>query len=204
MRFAMGIFLGSLVLGCGSTDGKPAATSLDKSELPVGENAVAEKGTITPEPAALPPAPEPEKEIYAKSFINKPAPAFVVEEWMTEDPSREGKMVLIDFWATWCGPCIKAIPELNQYHRQHKDRLAVIGVSDETSEEIREYKGPKINYAIALDPQKRMSNELEITGIPHLILVDPTGVVRWQGYPFEPGHEFTEAVLDELLDTYVP
>jgi len=113
-------------------------------------------------------------------------------------------MLLIDFWATWCGPCLETIPKLNQFHRRHKDRLAIIGISDETADEVRAHKGAKIHYAVAIDTQRRMYQDLAIEGIPHLILVDPTGIVRWEGFPLLKGHELTEDVLDELLDTYVP
>ena len=200
----IGLLLAGLMAGCGSPAAGPGDASLETAPRTTEKTALPETPN-EPAPAPLPPAPVPDKTIYAKSFINKPAPKFVVEQWLSPKvPDREGKMVLIDFWATWCSPCLKAIPELNQLHRKYKDRLVVIGVSDETSEKVKALETPRIDYALAIDPQRRMYGELRIQGIPHVIIVDPTGIVRWEGYPLQKGHELTEEVVDDLLDTYVP
>src|SRR6267143_1811278 len=87
-----------------------------------------------------------EKQIWAKSLLNQKAPELVVEKWLSKEPDRKGKFVLIDFWATWCGPCRKAIPELNALHKKFGDKLVVIGVSDETEAKVRAMKDPKIEY----------------------------------------------------------
>ncbi len=211
MRFSwglLGILLGGMLAGCGSAAVDSSKSSAEKT-LVSRETNKAEKHqpeTVpkyqTP-PPSLPDAEVPVKPLYAKSFINKPAPEFVVEEWLTKEPDREGKMVLIDFWATWCKPCLKTIPKLNQFHRKYKDRLVIVGVSDQSADTVREHRGAKINYSAAVDPKRRMFNALGIEGIPHVILVDPWGIVRWEGLPLQEGHELTEEVLDDLLDTYV-
>src|SRR5882762_2076406 len=85
-----------------------------------------------------------DKKLWAKSVLGKQAPDFVVEKWLTAEPDRAGKFVMIDFWATWCGPCRKAIPELNAFQKKFAGKLVVIGVSDETEEKVRAFKGPKL------------------------------------------------------------
>ena len=140
-----------------------------------------------------------EKKIWANSILGQKAPAFVVEKWLGDEPKREGKWVLIDFWATWCGPCRKAVPHLNELQKKFADQLVIIGVSDEKEEVIRKMTEPKIEYASAIDTQARMKKELAVTGIPHVIIIDPQGIVRWEGFPFLTGHELTEKVVTALL-----
>ena len=139
------------------------------------------------------------KQLWAKSYLGKKAPAFVVEKWLTPEPDREGRFVLIDFWATWCPPCRKAVGELNALHRKLGDKLVIIGVSDEPESVVRKLTDPKLDYASAVDTQARMKKALEVKGIPHVIIVDPQGIVRWEGYPLLDGYELTEKVIADIL-----
>jgi len=140
-----------------------------------------------------------EKKLWAKSYLNKKAPEFVVEKWLSAKPEFKGKFVLIDYWATWCGPCRKAIPELNAFQKKFKDKLVVIGISDEAEGKVKAMKEPAIEYYSAIDTKKRMKTALEVAGIPHVILVDPDWVVRWEGFPLLDGYELTEKVIEEVI-----
>jgi cytochrome c biogenesis protein CcmG/thiol:disulfide interchange protein DsbE len=140
-----------------------------------------------------------EKRLWAKSVINEKGPELQVEKWLTEQPDTKGKFVLIDFWATWCPPCRKAIPELNAFQAKFGDKLVVIGVSDESEDKVRKMTEPKMEYASAIDTQGRTKKLLEVKGIPHVILMDPQGIVRWEGYPLLTGHLLTEAVIEEVM-----
>lgn len=84
-----------------------------------------------------------EKQIWAKSFLNKKAPDLVVEKWLTKEPDRKSKFILVDFWATSCGPCRKAIPELNAFHKKFSDKLVVIGISEETEAKVKTMATPR-------------------------------------------------------------
>lgn len=121
--------------------------------------------------------------LNARSVRGQPAPSLVVAQWMTEQPDVNGKFVLVDFWATWCGPCRQSIPRLNAFAAKYKDRLVVIGISDESPEAVRKMTSPTIDYAVGVDPQARTSKELQIKGIPHCLLIDPHGIVRYEGHP---------------------
>lgn len=142
------------------------------------------------------------KQLWAKSILNEKAPELKVEKWLSEQPDTKGKFILIDFWATWCGPCRKAIPELNEFQKQFKDDLVVIGISKETEEKVKSMKNPVIEYYSAIDTSETMSKALEIKGIPHVILIDPQGIVRWEGFPLLTGHELTADVIKTLIEKY--
>lgn len=142
------------------------------------------------------------KKLWAKSLLNQKAPDLVVEKWLTRQPDIKGKFVLIDFWATWCPPCRAFIPTLNGFSKKYADKLVVIGISDEPAEKIEAAMGTTISYAEAIDGKKRMSDTLQIKGIPHAILIDPNGIVRWEGFPLLAGHELTDDVLASLLEKY--
>jgi len=149
--------------------------------------------------AALP-AFAAEKQLWAKSILNQKAPELVVEKWLSKEPDRKGKFVLIDFWATWCGPCRKAIPELNAFHKKFGDKLVVIGISDEPAETVSSFKNPKIEYFSAIDTKGKTKGAVEVKGIPHVLIIDPKGIVRWEGFPLLQGYELTEAVVKGVLD----
>lgn len=140
-----------------------------------------------------------EKNIWAKSFIGQQAPALEVEAWIQEPVDMEGKYVLVDIWATWCGPCRKVIPELNEWQKEFNDKLVIIGISNESREKVEPFAKENIQYANGYDTQARVKNALKVTGIPHVILIDPNGIVIWEGFPKLPGYELTTEVLKGLL-----
>ncbi|MBS1724855.1 MAG: TlpA family protein disulfide reductase [Armatimonadetes bacterium] len=142
------------------------------------------------------------KTLYAKNDLRgKKAPAFVVEKWLNGDaPSMKGKVLFVDFWATWCGPCRALIPEVNEWNKKYGKDVVFVGVSDEDAATVSKFmKDTPMDYHVAVDTQKRMSKELGVQGIPHVMIVSPDGIVRWQGFPGSEEDTLTDKVLEQVI-----
>lgn len=178
---------------------KPASTK-PTDGAPVANPKAAPRGA-----AKAPEFPAPvEKELFADNDLRgKPAPKFVVEKWFGPEPDRKGKLLLIDFWATWCPPCRALIPELETIQEKFKDDLVVVGVSGERDEGVVSRfiaQRGGVKYAMAWDPKNRMDRAVGVGGLPHVIVVDTAGVVRWQGFPLADADRLTEDVLRRIIE----
>jgi cytochrome c biogenesis protein CcmG, thiol:disulfide interchange protein DsbE len=140
--------------------------------------------------------------IWAKTLLGQKAPGLEVEKWLTSEPDCRGKFMLINFWATWCPPCNGFISQLNDFHKKFGDKLVVIGLSDESESTVRHLTSPGIQYYSAIDTQARMKNAVGVTGVPHVLVIDPHGIVRWEGYPFVSGYNLDEKILAGILTQY--
>ncbi len=148
------------------------------------------------------PSTTTKKELYASSDLRgKTAPKLVVDQWLTgAAPETKGKVLIIDFWATWCPPCRATIPELNGYAKKFAKDVVVIGISDEKADVVANFmKGTKMDYFVGIDGQKRMSQIVGVKGIPHVLVVSPDGIVRWQGFPLDGANPLSESVIAQIV-----
>lgn len=143
-----------------------------------------------------------DKQLWAKSYLNKKAPALKLDAWLSEKPNTEGKFIMLDFWATWCGPCKREIPHMNRYNETFKEDLVIIGITAETEDKVLRMTTPKMTYYSALDTSKTMNNSYGILGIPHVVLIDPDGIVRWEGFPTLANHKLTAKVIATIIKNY--
>ena len=134
----------------------------------------------------------------------KPVPTFTLTSLKGETLSvsdLKGKVVVVDFWATWCGPCVAEIPGYVQLQEKYGDKLVIVGVSvDEGGvERVQKFaKDKKINYPIAMATDEVISGFGEINAIPTTFIVDQEGRVRFRKVGAMHTDEF-EKLLQPLL-----
>jgi peroxiredoxin len=118
--------------------------------------------------------------------------------------SQKGSVVLVNVWATWCGPCRFEIPELQKLHdRNSKRGFKVIGISVDEGDvkEVKQFAAEqKMTYPVVVDPDGRIANLLQTTVLPTSVLIDRHGKIVWREIGAIPGDEPTLAkALDAAL-----
>lgn len=130
--------------------------------------------------------------------IGTKAPAIQAKEWLSEKPDTKGKFIALDFWGTSCKPCISGFAHVNELHRKHKDHIAFIAATtDESPEETYAFNSPVIEFSSMMQ-QPKVWQDFNIQGIPHMIIIDPKGIVRFSGN----GHDVTDEMLSDLIAKY--
>lgn len=162
------------------------SASLDPGNVPEGR----EDEVPTTRPATKP-APR----------IGTVPPELGARDWLNVDKplalkDLRGKVVVLDFWATWCGPCVAGIPHLNELHEKHRAKgLVLIGITDQSRRGIEEFmKTTPMKYALATGSE--LAPEYGVAGFPRAFIIGRDGKLAWAGNPGSEG--FDEAIAKAL------
>ena len=119
--------------------------------------------------------------------------------------------VLLDFWATWCAPCVQALPELEAWHRRYGPRgLAVVGVSVDGPRNfarVRPFVASRgLTYPIVLDRDGRLQQSYQVVAVPTAVLIDTSGAIVQVRVAYRPGEgsKLEEAIRALLPETKTP
>jgi thiol-disulfide isomerase/thioredoxin len=153
------------------------------------------------------PAPKPPETKSASTNVGDAMPPYAAKtlEGAPFDLAAEkGKVVLVNVWATWCGPCRFEIPELQKMHDQYAARgFKVIGVSVDEGDAagVKQFVADqKMTYPIVLDPEGRIANLLQTMVLPTSVLVDRSGKIVWrQVGALSPGDAKLTKAIDAAL-----
>ena len=142
----------------------------------------------------------------AKGMINEPAPAFALKDFEGNSvslASLKGKVVVVDFWATWCGPCIASMPGMKKAQDKYKGNPNVKFLFVDTWEKVdnklqnaKDFMTKKgYDFHVLLDTEDNVVSDFKVSGIPTKFIVDGKGNIRFKAVGFD-GND--DALVEEL------
>jgi thiol-disulfide isomerase/thioredoxin len=145
--------------------------------------------------------------------LGDPAGKLDIASWVKGEPidlakTKGKKTVVVEFWATWCGPCKVSIPHLTEMSKKFASKDVVfVGVSDEEVSKVKpfvEKMGEKMDYTVAVDRDNKTGDAYMkaygINGIPHAFVVDKQNRIIWQGHPMGGLDKALEKITDGTYD----
>lgn len=134
--------------------------------------------------------------------IGTKAPPILVQEWMNDAPDGddpfEGKTVVLEFWATWCGPCVRAIPHINELVEKYQsDDLIFVSMTREKKAKVAKFMKKKDMKAyVALDTKGKTNQSYKIRYIPRAYIIGADGKIAWVGHPAHLTDKFFDYFLE--------
>ena len=126
---------------------------------------------------------------------SQPAPGFTLTSRAGKPVSLadlKGQVVMINFWASWCGPCRQEFPALDEMYKKYKPmgfEMVGINVESEKADAEKFLGATPVSFPILFDPDNKVSGTYGVSAMPTTFLVDRQGRLRWQHRAYKPGDE---------------
>ena len=133
--------------------------------------------------------------LASSGLTGQPAPDFALKNAAGENvrlTDLRGDVVMINFWATWCGPCRQEMPLLDEMHARYgRVGFSLLGVNiDDDPQRAKDMiESLGVTFPIVFDDQKTVSEQYDVSAMPVTILLDREGIVRHVHYGYKPGYE---------------
>ena len=140
--------------------------------------------------------------LASSGLTGQPAPDFALKSSTGENmrlSEYRGDVVMINFWATWCGPCRQEMPLLDElYDRYERVGFNLLGVNidDDSSRAMDMVRELGVSFPVLFDNRKEVSKMYDVDAMPVTVLVDREGNVRFVHQGYKPGYE--EKYLDQV------
>lgn len=131
----------------------------------------------------------------AAAATPEPAPDFTLKSAAGTNvrlAELRGEVVMVNFWATWCGPCRQEMPLLEKLYGKYKDlgfTLLGVNVEQDSAAARRYLQDVKVSFPVLFDPDNGVTRQFGVQGMPSTVLIDRSGNVRFVHKGYKPGYE---------------
>jgi thiol-disulfide isomerase/thioredoxin len=137
--------------------------------------------------------------------VGNPAPEIKITEWIENEPENQdfsNQFIVLEFWATWCAPCISSVPHMNELVDIYQDQAIFISLTNEERGKVKrtldriEFKSAVVNDTTLVTSRAYGKPDSDYTELPMIVLIDNKNIIQWIGTP----RYLTEEVMDQFLE----
>jgi peroxiredoxin len=140
--------------------------------------------------------------LASSGLEGRSAPDFALKSSTGENlrlSEYRGEVVMVNFWATWCGPCRQEMPLLDELYQRYERvgfNLLGVNIDDDSRKAMKMIEELGVNFPVLFDSRKEVSRLYEVEAMPVTVLIDREGNVRYVHHGYKPGYE--EKYLDQV------